>query len=108
MTLGRHYRLYPDLKIILGRKQEENERLFTLVKDGQSIFEPDNFRGPTILALGHLDGEREGTIGSMIASHSQDTKSSYLIKKTTYPEGHSILFKAQRQPRETWDKERLG
>lgn len=108
LTLGRHYRLYPDLKVILGRKQEENERLISLVKNGQSIFEPDDFRGPTILALGYLDPEREAAIGEMIVAHSQDTKPSYQIKKTTYPDGNSIIFKAQRQPRDTWDKHRLG
>jgi hypothetical protein len=108
LTLGRHYRLYPDLKIILGRNQEENERLCLLAKDGQSIFEPDDFRGPSILALGHLNEEREKTIGEMIVAHSQDTKPSYLIKKITYPDGNSIVYKAQRQPRDKWDKYRLG
>lgn len=108
LTLGRHYRLYPDLKIILGRNQEENERLIPLIKDGQCIFEPDDFRGPTILAVGHLDPEREANIGEMIVAHSQDTKPSYQIKKTTFPDGNSIIFKAQRQPRDTWDKYRLG
>jgi tRNA U34 2-thiouridine synthase MnmA/TrmU len=108
LTLGRHYRLHPDLKIILGRNQEENERLCSLAKDGQSIFEPDNFRGPSILALGHLNEEREKTIGEMIVAHSQDTKPSYRIKKTTYPDGNSIILKAQRQPRDKWDKYRLG
>jgi len=108
LTLGRHYRLHPDLKVVLGRNQEENERLFTLTKEGQSIFEPDDFRGPTILALGCLDAERERTIGEMIAGHSQDVKPSYQVRKTTYPDSNSILFTAQRQPRETWDKQRLG
>lgn len=108
LTIGRHYRLHPDLKIILGRKQEENERLFSLAKDEQSIFEPDNFRGPTILAVGRLNEERERTISEMIAAHSQDAKPSYRVKKTTYPDGHSILFEALRKPRETWDALRLG
>jgi hypothetical protein len=108
LTLGRHYRLHSDLKIILGRKQEENERLCSLAKDGQSIFEPEDFRGPTILAVGCLNEERETAIGEMIVAHSQDTKSSYQIKKTKYPEGNSIIFKAQRQPRDKWDKYRLG
>ena len=108
LTLGRHYRLFPDLKIVLGRKQEENERLYSLAKDGQSIFEPDNFRGPTILAVGCLDEERERTISEMIAAHSQDARPSYRVKKTTCPDGHSILFEAQRKPRETWDALRLG
>jgi len=108
LTLGRHYRLHPDLKIILGRKQEENERLISLAKDGQSIFEPENFRGPTILAVGRLGEEREAGIGAMIAAHSQDTKPSYRIKKTTCPDGNSIIFKTQKQPRDKWDKYRLG
>jgi tRNA-uridine 2-sulfurtransferase len=108
LTLGRHYRLHSDLKVILGRNQEENERLIALAKDGQSIFEPDDFRGPTILALGCLDKEREKTIGEMIVGHSQDIKPSYQVKKTTYPDSSSILFAAQRKPRDTWDKERLG
>ncbi len=108
LTIGRHYRLHPDLKIILGRNKEENERLITLIKDGQSIFKPDNFRGPTILSIGRLDTQRETTIGEIVVAHSQDNKSSYHIKKTTYPDGNSILFKAQRQPRETWDTQRLG
>jgi hypothetical protein len=108
LTLGRHYRLHPDLKIILGRKQEENERLISLAKDGQSIFDPENFRGPTILAVGHLDEEREVSIGEMIVAHSQDTRPSYRIKKKTYPDGNTIVFKAQRQPRDKLDKYRLG
>lgn len=108
LTLGRHYRLSPGLKIILGRNQEENERLSALAKDGQSLFEPENFRGPTILAVGLLDEEREKTIGAMIASHSQDVNSDYQIKKTMYPQGNSLLFARQRQTRETWDFLRIG
>jgi tRNA-specific 2-thiouridylase len=108
VTIGRHYRLYPDLKIILGRNQEENERLISLAKDGQSIFEADDFRGPTILVQGVLDNERERTIGEMISSHSQDAKTSYQVKKTSFPDGNSIRFTVQRQPRDTWDNQRLG
>ena len=108
LTLGRHYRLHPDLKIILGRKQEENERLISLVKDGQSVFEPENFRGPTILAVGRLDEEREADIGAMIAAHSQDKEPLYRIKKTYLSDGKILLFEAQRKPRETWDALRLG
>ena len=108
LTIGRHYRLSTDLKIILGRKQEENERLISLVKDGQSIFEPESFRGPTILALGRLDVEREETIGEIIVAHSQDTKPLYRIKKTSLSDGKISLFEVQRKPRETWDALRLG
>jgi hypothetical protein len=108
LTLGRHYRLYPDLKIILGRSQEENERLTSLAKDGQSIFEPENFRGPTILAVGHLNSEREAAIGEIIVAHSQDKEPLYRIKKTFLSDGKISLFETQRKPRDKWDKYRLG
>ncbi|PKN68996.1 MAG: hypothetical protein CVU54_11820 [Deltaproteobacteria bacterium HGW-Deltaproteobacteria-12] len=108
LTLGRHYRLHPDLKIILGRKQEENERLLTLVKDGQSIFQPDNFRGPTILAVGCLDAKRDETIGEIIIAHSQDKKTLYRIKKTLLSNDKISSFEAQSCPRNTWDRCRLG
>jgi hypothetical protein len=108
LTIGRHYRLHDDLKIILGRNQDENERIFTLGKEGQSIFEPDDFRGPTVLALGRLDTQREATIGEIIVAHSQDTKPSYQIKKITITNDKSTVFKAQKIPRDTWDKLRIG
>ena len=108
LTLGRHYRLHPDLKIILGRNQEENERLCALSEDGQSIFEPDNFRGPTVLAAGRLDVEREKTIGAVIAAHSQDFQTSYRIQKTVRSGNTLTIFKVQKQLRETWDDKRLG
>lgn len=108
LTLGRHYRLYPDLKIILGRKKDENKRILSLAKNDQSIFEPENFRGPTILALGRLDAERKETIGEIIVAHSQDTKPLYLIKKTSLTDGKISLFEGKRKPRETWDTLRLG
>ncbi|MFZ2395026.1 MAG: hypothetical protein WAW09_01950 [Smithella sp.] len=91
-----------------ARPRQRHERLISLVKDGQRIFEPENFRGPTILAAGRLDEEREADIGAMIAAHSQDTKPSYKIKKTTHGEEKSRVFEADKKPRETWDDLRLG
>jgi tRNA U34 2-thiouridine synthase MnmA/TrmU len=108
LTIGRHYRLFTDLKIILGRDKGENERIFSLAKNGQSIFEPVDFRGPTILTLGHLDTERETTIGEIIVAHSQDTKLSYQVKKTSLSNGKPVVFKAQRRPRDTWNMLRVG
>jgi tRNA-uridine 2-sulfurtransferase len=108
LTIGRHYRLYPDLKIILGRDKDENEKILSLFKEGQSIFEPHDFRGPTVLASGIPDMQGENAIGEIIIAHSQDIKPSYNIKKTMHGSGKSQLFEAHRKPRETWDNLRLG
>jgi tRNA(Ile)-lysidine synthase TilS/MesJ len=108
LTIGRHYRLYPDLKIILGRDKDENEKILSLFREGQSIFEPYGFRGPTVLASGVLDTRRENTIGEIIVAHSQDIEPSYKIRKTTHKEGNPHVFEVKRRPRETWDDLRLG
>jgi len=108
LTIGRHYRLFPDLKIILGRDKDENEKIISLFRAGQSILEPDDFRGPTILTSGVLDPERKKLIGEIIVAHSQDTKSCYKIRATTHGEEKSRVFEADKKQRETWDGLRLG
>lgn len=108
LTIGRHYRLYPDLKIILGRKKDENKKILSLFRKGQNIFEPYDFRGPTVLASGILDKQRENIIGEIIVAHSQDIKSFYKIRATTHGEEGSRVFEADKKPRETWDGLRLG
>lgn len=108
LTIGRHYRLHHDLKIILGRNQAENERILSLAQDGQFVFEPDNFRGPKALAEGKPDDESRKAIGEIIAAHSQDTEPLYRIRETSLSNGQVITFEVKRYPRETWDKNRLG
>jgi hypothetical protein len=108
LTIGRHYRIHPDLKIILGRDKNENEKILSLFKEGQSIFEPYDFRGPTVLASGIPDAQGGKTIGEIIIAHSQDIKPSYKIKKTMHGNGKPQLFEAHKKPRETWDNLRLG
>ena len=55
LNIGRHFRLSPFLRVVLGKSQEENERLLALAVPGDVVFTPMNFRGPTALAAGDLD-----------------------------------------------------
>jgi tRNA U34 2-thiouridine synthase MnmA/TrmU len=109
LTMGRHLRLRPDLKVILGRTKEENERILHLAKPGQVLFTPENFRGPTALAIGEIDEKAEGTIGEMIASYSQDKTNTYLIAKQNST-GETTLYASamERLPRKNWDECRVG
>jgi len=81
LNIGRHFRMTPLLRIILGRTQEENERLLALAVPGDILFTPENFRGPTALAAGDLDPASEEKIGGMIPAYSQDTMPVYRIRK---------------------------
>ena len=109
LTMGRHLRLRPDLKVILGRIQEENERIRNLARPGQVLFNPQNFRGPTALAIGEIDEKAERIIGEMISAYSQDKTNTYLITKQVST-GETTLYAAatERLSRKNWDECRVG
>jgi len=80
LKVGRHFRLNPGLKIILGRNKAENEQIQILAKPTSTLFKPRDFRGPTCLAVGKWDAEAERIIGEILARYSQDEKRTYGIQ----------------------------
>lgn len=70
LGVGRHIRLRPGLKIVVGRRQAENERLRELESAG-ILFEPVGFPGPTALAMGRPDPQEENLIGSVLRRYSR-------------------------------------
>lgn len=59
LTIGRHYRLSPGLKIIVGRNERENIELEKYAGMADAMFVPE-FKGPSIFAKGALnDGDCE-------------------------------------------------
>ncbi len=83
LTMGRHLRLRPDLKVILAASRRKTSGSPTWQDPDRSSSTPQNFRGPTALAIGEIDEKAEGTIGEMIASYSRDKTNTYLIAKQT-------------------------
>jgi tRNA-specific 2-thiouridylase len=81
LKLGRHFRIDPGLKIIVGRNQTENEEIKRLAGQGDAVFRPLSFRGPTVLAQGALSPALEQTIGQIVARYCQDEPASYRIGK---------------------------
>ncbi len=57
LRLGRHFRVGPDTKIVLGRNAEENDRLKQFESRERRLLEPDSFQGPSALVCGG-DGAR--------------------------------------------------
>jgi len=63
---GRYHRLSDGFKLVVGRKQEENERLLSMARPENVIFEPlDN--GPTALGIGTSDSELLSRAGQIFA-----------------------------------------
>jgi tRNA-uridine 2-sulfurtransferase len=55
LSVGRHFRLGPALKVVLGRDAAENARLARLQGAERWLVEPDGFTGPSALVCGPLD-----------------------------------------------------
>lgn len=52
LKVGRHFRIDPSTKIIVGRNKEENDRLLTLAREGDIILEVEGYKGPITLLRG--------------------------------------------------------
>jgi hypothetical protein len=49
LRVGRHFRLHPNLKTVLGRNQGENETLRHKTLEGETVFDLADIPGPTAL-----------------------------------------------------------
>jgi len=72
LRMGRHIRLRPGLKIVVGRNEEENNRITDLA-GGATLFEPNGFPGPVILASGEPDPQEEILIGSILRRYVKES-----------------------------------
>lgn len=108
ITMGRHLRLRPDAKVIMGRTQEENERISGLAGPEQFLFSPQNFRGPTALAIGMINDDDRRMIGGIIAAFSQDNEQVYTVRQRSMKEEFPMLVVTEKKPREDYDLLRIG
>lgn len=65
LKVGRHFRLSPGLKVVVGRDEQENERLESLVQDDDILFRAELLPGPLTIARGirDFDFKETGCLG---------------------------------------------
>lgn len=71
LRIGRHFRLSPDVKLILGRNREENDRLVSLWSPPETILRPSGFKGPVGLVRAGLVGGVLETAASLMAVYGK-------------------------------------
>ncbi len=72
LHIGRHLRIRPGLKIVVGRNEAENQRIERLAAIG-SLFTPVDFPGPQILAVGRIAPDEEALIGSVLRRYAKES-----------------------------------
>jgi hypothetical protein len=98
LRVGRHFRVQPALKVILGRNEAENERIRFLAKPGFTLFIPASFKGPAALATGITDENEDRLIGEMIARYSKVGSNGYELRKEVIGGNVSTLSAAGKRP----------
>jgi len=82
LKTGRHFRLSPSYKLVVGRDKEENEKLLRLARKDDICFEPEELPGPTGIGRGICDKEME-TLSARIIAHytSLETEVNIVVKR---------------------------
>ncbi|MBI4667548.1 MAG: hypothetical protein HY751_14190 [Nitrospinae bacterium] len=84
LRMGRHFRLSAGCKVIVGRDEEENEKLMRMAGDEDFLFYSAEGRGPLTVVKGGLDREVIGMAGRITARYcdtrDKETKINYRKK----------------------------
>lgn len=72
LATGRHIRVRPGLKIVVGRNKDENDRIQQL-SEGGLLFFPSGFPGPVVAVQGSPSPEEERLIGSIIRRYARES-----------------------------------
>ena len=54
LRMGRHFRIDPSTKAIVGRNKEENEKLLSMAREGDVTLEVEGYKGPITLLRGKV------------------------------------------------------
>lgn len=89
LRIGRHVRVRPGLKLVVGRDERENLRLEQLAKQG-TLFVPGDFVGPSILAVANPDPEEELFIGRILLRYTKPDRRGKIITLYSSVGEHSL------------------
>ncbi len=70
LKLGRHFRIGPHTKLVVGRNEKENHTIHSLSKETDLLLRTVSVPGPTALVLGDVTPELEELAASLTVSYS--------------------------------------
>jgi tRNA-specific 2-thiouridylase len=101
LKVGRHFRLTPDAKLVVGRNKDENEVIKALVTEGDVVIEAKDHVGPTCILRGKHDNELLAKCAAIALRYSDAPKDieskvtitvdGYEIETTAVPAESSVV-----------------
>jgi len=71
LKMGRHFRLSPEVKLVVGRNKEENQKVETFSRGGDILLKTACYPGPLSLLRGESKGEEIKKAASITARYSK-------------------------------------
>ncbi|MBW1998235.1 MAG: tRNA 4-thiouridine(8) synthase ThiI [Deltaproteobacteria bacterium] len=70
LKVGRHFRVGPGTKVVIGRNERENRIIRSLCREDNLLLTPVSVPGPTVLVVGEISPKQEELAASMTAAYS--------------------------------------
>ncbi len=80
LKVGRHFRLSPNTKMIVGRNEHENNRVFRLMNQDDVYMEPVETTGPSALLRGQFDNRLLSIALNILARYCDKKNSNESVK----------------------------
>lgn len=74
LKVGRHFRLSPNAKLVVGRNKDENEIIAALAEDVDAVLEAKDYVGPVCVLRGKHDLELLHKVASIVLRYSDAPK----------------------------------
>lgn len=70
LRYGRHFRISDGCKVIVGRNKNENEKLFKMVSNGDTLVRVKDYAGPCVIIKGEIENGHGVVAGRIAARYS--------------------------------------
>jgi tRNA-uridine 2-sulfurtransferase len=86
LKVGRHFRLGPETKAVVGRNKQENEHISTLAGNSDLLIKVESIPGPLVLVIGEITRQMEKLAVGLALSYS-DAKNGEVAQVRLFSEG---------------------
>lgn len=76
LTIGRHFKVSPGVRIVLGRDSRENDILAEIASPGYNLLQPHDFMGPAAILTGTPTETAKELAGRLIVTYSKKLSGS--------------------------------
>lgn len=80
LKIGRHFRTETGIKIIVGRNESENAELVKKAGANDTVLEPIDLPGPTVLVINSKDNQSAINTAAQLCTRYSDKNDSILVK----------------------------